>query len=193
MRAACALGLVVAMLAAAGCGDEGDEAQVVRGDGYQYELPEGWTNRSDDEGASGLDLGGFSPDTLVTDAPAEGFATNVNVVLESSLTDDVGAEVYADAIRQSVADPASLGGEVAETIERLNPRDIAPKRRLDLDGDAAYGFDYTGNRGRRVLRFRQVATVHDTTGYTITYTALRSRFRAGLDDLERLLDTWRWR
>ena len=43
------------------------------------------------------------------------------------------------------------------------------------------------------MRFRAVATVHDGTGYAVTYTALRTRFDEDVDGFDAVLDTWRWR
>lgn len=190
-RTACALSLVIAALVAGACGDE-DEREVVRGTGYEYELPEGWTEASDED-TSQLGAAGFGPDTISADEPEEGFATNVNVILESSLATEVTPRVYADASQQILRDPSVLRGEARRVVERLDPRDLGSRRRIELDGQEAYQLDYTGDQGGRVMHFRAVTTVRGRTGYAVTYTALRTRFAESLDDFERVLDTWRWR
>jgi hypothetical protein len=194
-RAAWVLTLVLVALVAGACGDEdgdNDKPGVVRGTGYQYELPEGWADESDSD-ASELDLGGFRPDTIAADEPKAGFPPNVNVILEPSLSTDVTPRVYANASHQILRNPSVLRGEARRAIERLDPRDFGSERRLDLDGREAYQIDYTGNQGGRVLRFRGVTTVKDKTGYAVSYTALRTHFDEGLDDFEQILDSWRWR
>jgi|SRR5215216_3572247 len=192
-RAAWVWTLVVAALVAGACEDDDhNEAEVVRGTGYEYDLPEGWTDESDSDAAQ-LDVGGFRPDTIAADEPKEGFPPNVNVILESSLSTDVTPRVYANASHQILRNPSVLPGEARRAIERLAPRDFGSERRLDLDGRDAYQIDYTGNQGGRVLRFRGVTTVQERTGYVVSYTALRTHFQEGLDDFEHILDTWRWR
>jgi hypothetical protein len=190
-RAAFVLALVSAALGVGACGD-GDEARVVEGTGYEYELPEGWTDESDED-TSQFGVAGFAPDTIAAAEPEDGFASNVNVVLESSLASDVTPEVYADASRQILRDPSVLPDEARRVVERLDPRDFGSRRQIELDGQDAYELDYTGDQGGRVLRFRAVTTVREGTGYAMTYTALRTQFDGALDDFDQVLDTWRWR
>ena len=190
-RTACVLGLVLVAFLAGACGDE-DDTKLVRGTGYEYELPEGWTDESDED-TSELGVAGFEPDTIAAADPDEGFATNVNVILESSLSSDVTPRVYADASQQILRNPSVLRGEARRVVERLDPREFGARRRIELDGQEAYQLDYTGDQSGRVVRFRGVTTVREGTGYAVTYTALRTRFAESLDDFKRVLDTWRWR
>jgi hypothetical protein len=190
-RTAWILGLVLAALAAGACGDDDDDAEVVQGSGYEYELPGGWTDESSQDNSE-LGVAGFEPDTIALDEPDDGFATNVNVVLEPRLPAGVTPQAYFDASRRVLRDPGVLPAEARRAVEQLQPRDLSRQQQVDLDGEQAYGLDYTGNQSGRVLRFRAVSTVREGTGYAVTYAALRNRFDEGLDDFERLLDTWRW-
>jgi hypothetical protein len=198
VRAGLAAALATLALAVAGCGgDDSDGGEAARGteidgDGYAYSLPRGWTDRSDDEDVEGFEVGGFGPDTLVSDRPRDGFATNVNVVLEGDLPDDASGEDYAEQARAALQDPEDLPPDARAAVERLEPRGFSPLEELELDGEPAYATDYTGTQDGRVLRFRNIVTLRDGVGYGITLTALRDRFDEGLDGLDEVVESWRW-
>jgi hypothetical protein len=185
----------VLALAVAGCGGDDEDAASgadIDGDGYGYSLPRGWTDRSDDEDVEGFEVGGFGPDTLVAARPRDGFATNVNVVREGDLPDDVSTEDYARESRSALQNPKDLPADARAAVERLDPRGFGPLEELELDGEPAYATDYTGTQSGRVLRFRNIVALRDGVGYGITLTALRERFDEGLDGLDEVVESWRW-
>jgi hypothetical protein len=185
--------VLIALLALAGCGCGGKETETVSGGGYTYEVPEGWEDRSGDRDLQGLGLAGYTFDTVVTDAPEEGFADNVNVIVERSIAPGVDSRRYAEASEAILRDPQQLQGEVGSAVTELNPRDLSGLTRVELDGQEAYATEYTGDQGGRVLRFRNVVAVRRGRAYGITYTALRHRFRENADEANQVIETWSWR
>ena len=192
MRRISIVALALLALAGAGCGGE-DEVELVRGDGYEYELPDGWKHRSNEQDLQKLGFAGYVPDTLVTADPEEGFADNVNVLVEHSLTPGISAREYAESAARTLRNPEVLPGEAGRVISDLDPRDFSGPKRLELDGADAYATDYTGDRAGRVMRFRNIVALREGTAYGITYTALRHRFEENADAANRVVDTWAWR
>lgn len=181
-----AIPLVAAALALGACGGD-DDADRVSGDGYSYELPGGWDDRSD--AAGDISAAGFQPDTIVADDPVEGFTPSVNVVRETSLADDVDVEDYVELSRRNLSDP--------EALDQLGLEGFAPQledevRETDLDGEEARSFDYTADQQGKEVAFRQVYALRDGTAYVVTYTALSDRFEGGADALEDVIDSWEW-
>jgi hypothetical protein len=184
--------LALAVFAVAGCG--GDE-DPVEGTGYTYSVPDGWEDASEQaEDEPGLELGGLRPDSVVVAEPEDDFATNVNVVREDGLPAGVTAALYADANLAGLRDPTAAGlpPEIVETVESLNPREISERRDVELDGEEAFEWDYRATQGGRRVRLRQVATVVDGAGYTVTLTALPDAFEEGGEALDEVVESWSW-
>jgi hypothetical protein len=186
--------LAAACLVLAGaCGD--DEEERVTGEGYSYAVPDGWEDVSDEaEDEPGLEIAGIGPDTLVIAEREDGFSTNVNVILEAGLPGAITASRYADITIAGLRDPAAAGfpPELVETIEGLRPRDISEPQDAALGDEQAFAWEYTSTQNGRDLRIRQVATVVDDTGYTVTLTVLPEHREDGLDALEQVTDSWRF-
>jgi hypothetical protein len=187
----------VALAAAAGgCGDDDDEDQDrVVGKGYSYEVPEGWRDISEEApDVPGVQVAGITPDTAVVGEREDGFATNVNVIREGGLPPGVSTSEYADITIAVLRDPAASGfpPEFVEAIERIQPRGISEPRDAELGGEEAVAWDYTSTQEGRVLRIRQVTTVFDDAGYTVTLTSLPEAEEEGVDVFEGLIDSWRW-
>jgi hypothetical protein len=186
--------LAAACLVLAGaCGDE--EEERVAGEGYSYAVPDGWRDVSDEaEDEPGLEIAGIGPDTLVIAEREDGFSTNVNVILEAGLPEGITASEYADITIAGLRDPAAAGfpPELVETIERLRPRGISEPEDAAIGDEQARAWEYTSTQNGRDLRIRQVATVLDDTGYTVTLTVLPEQRRDGLDALEQVTDSWRF-
>jgi hypothetical protein len=185
--------LAAAALALAGCGGDDDEDRV-DGTGYTYAVPEGWADasgRAEEE----IEIGGFRPDTLVLGESEDDFATNVNVIREAGIPRGVTAAQYAEVSLAGLRDPLAAGfpPEVAETLEELNPRQISDPRDAELDGEEAAAWGYTSTQDGRDVRVRQVATVMDGAGYTVTLTALPDRFDEAIASFDEMVDSWRWK
>jgi hypothetical protein len=190
IAAAC---LALLMTAASGCGDE--EEERVEGDGYSYAVPDGWRDVSDEaEDEPGLEVAGIGPDTLVIGEREDGFASNVNVILEAGLPAEMTVPEYVDITINGLRDPAAAGfpPELVETIESIRPTEITEPRDAALGDEEALAWDYNSTQGGRQLRIRQVATVVDETGYTVTLTVLPQHREDGLDALEQVTDSWRF-
>jgi hypothetical protein len=186
--AAACLSLVGA--AASGCGSE--ETRV-EGQGYSFELPDGWKDRSDTEEAKELNFIGFSPDTVVTGERTEGFSTNVNVIRQGSVDRGVSARQVAEASVKVLRNPRLLGREASEALGNFRARDVSALQNTKLDGEDAVRYTYTASRGGQLLRLRQVIAVHDGAAYTVTFTTLRDQFGEEAGDLEPILSSWSWR
>jgi hypothetical protein len=180
-----AVGLVIAAVAIGACG--GDDGERVDGDGYSYELPGGWDDRS--ASADEISAAGFQPDTIVADDPVEGFTPSVNVVRETSLADDVDVNDYVELSRRNLSDPQALE---QLGLEGFEPQLEDEVREGELDGEDSSSFDYTANQQGKEVAFRQVYAIRDGTAYVLTYTALRDRFQDGTDALDEVIDSWEW-
>jgi hypothetical protein len=183
--------LAAAALALTACGGDGEDS--VDGTGYTYAVPGGWedaTDRADEE----LEIGGFRPDTLVIGESEDDFATNVNVVREAGVPRGVSAAQYAEVSLAGLRDPVAAGypPELAERLEALNPRQISDPRGAELDGEEAAAWDYTSTQDGRDVRVRQVATVMDGAGYTVTLTTLPDRIDEANEALDEVVESWNW-
>jgi hypothetical protein len=180
--------LVTGALALGACGgDDGDDADRVDGDGYTYEVPGGWDDRS--ESAGEISAAGFQPDTIVADDPMEGFTPSVNVVRETSLADDVDVNDYVRLSRRNLSDPEALG---QLGLEGFEPRLEDEVREGELDGEQSSSFDYTADQQGKQVAFRQVYAIRDGTAYVVTYTTLRDDFDDGTAALDEVIDSWEW-
>jgi hypothetical protein len=180
-------------LAIGACGsDDADREKTVAGKGYDFTAPKGWSDRSDAD-SEDLEFAGFRPDTLVVADEAENFRANVNVVREGSIPEHVDADDYARLARETLKDPTRLGGEAGEELAKLKPREFSEPRDTELDGEEAVSQSYTSERDDKLVRLRQVLAIRDGVAFTVTYTALRDRFREDLPDFDRMVDSWRWR
>jgi hypothetical protein len=183
--------------AAAGCGDDDDDQDRDRivGKGYTYALPDGWRDISEETpDLPALEVAGIRPDTAVVGEPEEGFATNVNVIREGGLPPGISTSQYAEISIAVLRDPAASGfpPEFVEAIERIQPRRISAPRDTELGGEPAVAWDYDSTQEGRELRIRQVASVVDDAGYTVTLTSLPEQEEEGVDVFDGLIDSWRW-
>jgi hypothetical protein len=187
--------LLALLVAASGCGDGEEEQDRVAGRGYSHAVPDDWRDVSDEaEDEPGLQVAGIGPDTLVIGERENGFATNVNVIREPGLPPGVSPSEYADKTITGLRDPAAAGfpPEVVQVIESIQPRDISEPSGAELGGEEAFAWDYTSTQDGRDLRIRQVATVVDDTGYTVTLTSLPEARKEGIDALDDVVSSWRW-
>ena len=191
--------MVVAALAvpvATGCGDGGGE--TVAGSGYEYELPDGWSdaNESSEELAEiaeseipAQDLG-VEFDSLAADQPTNGFSTNLNVTVEGSLASEVDSRRYAELNGRIFRDPRLRARFLPPSFELL--RGPTPAQEVQVGDETGFAFDIESEVGARRLGQRFVGVVHDGTGYAITFTALADDLDSEAAELEAILDSWRW-
>jgi hypothetical protein len=182
------LGVLLVVLALAGCG--GEDREQVEGTGYVYAVPDGWEEQDSDD----LDVGAFRPDSLVVGDTEDGFAANVNVLREPRVPRGVTAARYAQVSLAGLRDPAAAGypPEVAEMIESVNPRGITEPRDAELDGEQAVEWEYMSTQDGRDLRVRQVAAVTGGAGYIVTLTVLPDGFEEGSEALDEVVGSWSW-
>lgn len=112
---------------------------------------------------------------------ANGFATNINVVRESS-----GGRTDIDQITAL---------EVA-AIRRIDPRahHFSQPSAITVGGAPARSVAYYNRpTGQRLLRQRQVFVVHGRWIYTITYSALPNAYAAEVGAVDRVAAGWQWR
>ena len=180
--------LPILLLALAGCGE--DEAEEISGTGYSYEVPGGWEDVSDD---AEFEAAGFNSDSVVRGESSEGFASNINVVRETSLASDIDIDEYTEAGLRLLKEPELLTGEAREIFEGIDAKDFSDTTKVELDGADARSTDYSSEQGGRSLRLRVVSAIDDDTAYNITFTALRSHFEDDVEALDEIVDSWRWR
>ena len=191
LRPIARLALAALALAVAGCG--GDDDDPVEGTGYTYSVPGEWedvSERAEEE----IEVGGYRPDTLVVAEGEDGFATNVNVIREDGVPERITAAQYAEVSVAGLRDPVAAGlpPELAQAVEALNPTRISEPRDAELDGEEALTWDYHSVQGGREVRVRQVATVMDGAGFTVTLTVLPDRFEEGAGALDEVVESWSW-
>lgn len=184
------LGILLALVALAGCSEEDEEPPQIEGTGYTYTVPGGW------EEATGADIevGGFRPDSLVIAEREDDFTTNVNVVRENGLPGGVTVDDYAEASVAGLRDPAAAGlpPELVEVIEALSPTQISELRDAELGGEEAVAWDYRATQDGRRVQIRQVAAVMDGAGYTVTLTMVPTGFDDGTGALDEVVKSWAW-
>lgn len=179
--------LVLVALGGAGCGGGSSSSSsttsgpapagsVPGRDGtFTTVIPSGFTN-----GSAAL-AGG--PITLLYAALApkvDGFHANINVVGESS---------------QGLSDAEVVAEQELKNLKAAAPHTHAFSaiRPTTLDGSPARSVDYLNSVGTRAIHQRQVFAIHHNRIYTVTYTALRSRYAASLPAMQQVLSGWRWK
>ena len=175
LAAACAGIALLAVVVA----DDGE----VDGEGYSYDVPDGWSDFTDEAEEEPVErFGGVRPDTLVGEDTGDFYATQVSVHTQegvAGLKASDFATVYLEALRKRSAPGVRL-------------TTASEPRVADLGGEKAavtvFAVSWTGTN----LRFRQFATVIDDTGYLVTLIALPENFDQGLDSLREFIDSWEW-
>jgi hypothetical protein len=138
-------------------------------------IPRGFVN------AQGRVAGGPIKIQYLAAAPVhDGFATNINVVAESS-TGQSSIDKIADL-------------EIAG-VKRAEPQahDFSQVRSLTVGGEPARAIDYLGTPANgRLLHQYQVFVARGGTIYTITYSALPSTYSDNLAAIKEVTDGWHW-
>jgi len=190
VAAACALTV-------AACGED-EEQGAVTGEGYAFDLPEAWSDSTDRAEDLGEEVAGDIPagdlgtqyDSLATDEPVDGFATNVNVIVQGSLAGEIDSRRFVESSRRVFTDPALSSQFLPTSVEVTGgPTEMAE---TDVGGVSGYSFDVETEAADRQLTQRFVGVVNDGSAYAITFTALADEFDSEVADLESILDGWTW-
>jgi hypothetical protein len=138
-------------------------------------IPDGFTNE-----LSRVQGGTINIQYLAVGPAHDGFATNINVVLEPS-----HGQTSIDTI---------TGLEIAG-IKRLEPQahQFSQVQSLTVDGPPARAIDSLSLPDqKRLLHQYQVFVVKNGTIYTITYSALPTSYRDNLASVKQVTDGWHW-
>jgi hypothetical protein len=172
--------LIALGMLAAGCGNDdgadagaGSSGPKASGTGYELELADGWTDRTNETQGSVIRF-----DLLLVrrgDSPS----ASINILREN-----VGKEAENDELNELFRGQVRAAGA----------RDVTPTRRAELGDEEAFTYKYA-QRGPdgEALRGRQVALVHDGHAYTITLSALKEYFGEANMQFSQMLSSWRWR
>lgn len=145
---------------------------VATGKGYSVWAPEGYAN---DTAVAVAAPGAPPPDLLLRRRPVDGFATNVNVLLD---TVDPGKTLTLD----------DLASKIDKQTQQLKLT-ATPLSKVDLGGLPALARSYDVPPG---LRSRQVFAVHAALVYMITFTSPAGRYTSELSDFDAFLKSWQY-
>ncbi len=185
-RSLAVLALLVATLA--GCGGSGSDdeskpartssakpadGKTLRGTGYSVKVPSGW-------GTPPGGIAGFDPDAFAADlSDKDGFADNVNVVKDDTLTQFKGDKLE-DAVKSGLTSAKAA--------------DVAIKDRLQIDGEEAVHVEAIFSLNGTKYRTKQYVVAHDDAGYVVTVSFSTSVPEAERDKVsESILTTWKWK
>lgn len=144
---------------------------VATGKGYAVKAPEGYANDT----AVAVAAPGAPPDLLLRRSPVDGFATNVNVLLD---TVDPGRTLTLD----------DLASKIDKQMQQLKVT-ASPLSKVDLGGVPALARSYDVPPG---LRSRQVFAIHADLVYMITFTSPAARYTSELSDFDAFLKSWQY-
>lgn len=158
-------------------GDDDDDSSngtsgaTIEGDGYSYDIPEGWQDASED-GASGV------IDTMIqVEEPEDGFATNMLVEVHPS-------QGATDVQALKSTWESNVGGAVDGT-----PEDIED---TTIDSEDAVGLRVESNQnGKDVVQFAYLVISGDKL-YSIAMSAGANGEDAASDTFQQILDSWSW-
>jgi hypothetical protein len=191
--------LLVALLAAAGCGE--DEPETIDGDGYSFEAPAGWEDVTGDSEEIAELIGGAGGDAAaaaagaydvaaVSDETSNDFRTNFNVGVQEDLPPGYDSLEFAEQNIAVFENPDQVEGILPEGIEVDFVGD--EPRKTSLDGETAYEVEYGLTTAEAQIAALQVFVIHDGSAYVGTYTAHPDVFDPQAEDLRHILETWEW-
>jgi hypothetical protein len=184
VRVAALASLLCLLLPLAACGDDDDAGKVLEGSNYAVTVPGGWDDQTDV--GQEFEIAGVSPEVTLADKPADGFATNVNIVRQDA--PNIGLDEQTRIERDQLLDGA----------QDIDPRlraalNLSPVERTTLGGRDARVHTFELPQGGRMLRARQVFARNGGSTYVVTYTALSERYEEDLDSFQAILGSWEWR
>jgi hypothetical protein len=143
---------------------------TIEAEGFSYSVPEGWKQNTDLQGGA---------ITLAVDMDdKDGFADNVNVVTDPTITNLEGDRL-AEALTQS--------------LENANVKEVAVREPLEVDGEEAVHTTGLFNLNGNEYRVDQYTLAVDGTGYVITFSHNKEQSEAERDEVDHaILASWSW-
>ncbi len=143
------------------------------GDGFTLTAPEGW-KEDDGSAAPSIDF-----EVLALDEPQGGFADNLNVVADPTLT--------------RVKDLDELYESVTPALESGGAKDVEREDGMTLDGSEALVIRSKRSVGSADIDQLQLAVTHDDDGFVVTFSFGDSTSDDEQRDIaESVAATWRW-
>ena len=144
--------------------------ELISGDGYTYNVPEGWGPPPQDV-SSGAD-------TLALDlTDDDGFSDNVNVLLSPA------GSITADQVEQ--AGPPEL--------EDSGATDVEVRPRLAIAGEESAHLSALFTQGGATYQIDQYYPTHDGQTYVVTFSFSQTVSQGDREDLaESVLASWAW-
>ncbi|RYY44273.1 MAG: hypothetical protein EON53_12815 [Actinomycetales bacterium] len=143
---------------------------TIEADGFSYTVPEGWEKNTDLQGTA---------ITLALDSTdKDGFADNVNVVTDPTITSLEGDDL-ADAITNA--------------LEQADVTEISVREPFVVDGQEAVHTTGLFNLNGNEYRVDQYTLTVDGTGYVITFSHNADQSESERDDVDHsILASWSW-
>jgi hypothetical protein len=142
----------------------------VEAKGFSYSVPEGWKENKDLQG------GAITLSIDMTDK--DGFADNVNVVTDPTITNLEGDQL-ADALTRS--------------LKNANVKEVSVRDPFVVDGKEAVHTTGLFNLNGNEYRVDQYTLAVDGTGYVITFSHNKEMSEADRDAVDHsILASWTW-
>lgn len=153
-----------------------DAGSAITGEGYRYELPDGWTERTDDlkEFNERITSGGSAAEAT------DGFTSNVNLIASPGMGTTFAGK------------PDALFAQVKSEDAKLVP-DLAREDDTELDGAEAVVATGTASTQGTEYNLTQVAAEHDGDLYLLSFSFAASAPDTDRQDaIDAVLDSWKW-
>lgn len=147
-----------------------------RDGGFSTVIPTGFTDSTSTATANNPSS---NIQLAVTSPPANGFATNLNVIRSPSPDTDVSTLTDEELAQVRKGVPSAHG------FSKVSSTTVA--------GQQARVLDYLAAPVNKVLlHIRQVIVIDNSYAYTITYSALPSAYSSELGALNQMVGSWQW-
>jgi hypothetical protein len=193
-----ALGTALAVLLAAGCGDDDDDGGSFIGSSeapYEVTLPDGWIepgeqhkeliaqsigaqieSRTDEE----LDIPGVTLASFWSEGEPSPERPSI-IVIQEPVPEGASDEQFVQA---SIRNAERIFGDALT-------EPITPVNGVELEGQELPAFDYTA-KIQVTLAKRVAFALRDGQAYTITLTSPPDAFDGATADLDEILASWTW-
>jgi len=174
-------------------GDDDRTTDVVSGTGYEYDLPEGWTDATE-SGADVVSEHGLRAEQVdslaAEEAPASPFGgAGITVVIPRGPAVTLG-RLTRTAVREVNGAIAASDPGIAAVQGYERP---TPPRPTELGGERAMEFSFGAPDTGLEHRVRRLIAVHEDTPYIIGFVAPKSSLRASNEQFEDIISSWTWR
>jgi len=172
VRSPTVLALLATVALLCGCGGDGDDAPAtVKGTDYEFDLPEGWEDAS--EMGRNPSWRGRTWDSVAIGHGDEQYRTFIQVTREPTA---LSLEDYEQRAR----------GQAQQIWGGLEFGESTP---AELGDASALAFENTTGETSIV---RYIATTREGVGYIVEFEAAKER-EADVEELEAVMDSWRWK